>query len=84
MGFFPDRDKRIEVNPWILARSKYELTHYLMEIFVYQRQVQNISFTFHITTYNWGSYLTSTDCSMTLVTEIGGMAQKGSKFKVLG
>ncbi len=44
-----------------------------MEIFVDQRIVKRDSFTLHIKTSNWDSYLTSTDCSLTLVTEIGGM-----------
>ncbi len=64
-----------------MARSKYELTHwvksilthYLMEIFVDQMIIKRDSFTLHIKTSNWDSYLTSTDFSLTLVTEIGGM-----------
>ena len=31
------------LNPWILARSKYELTHYFLEIFVDQRIAKTLA-----------------------------------------
>jgi hypothetical protein len=44
-----------------------------MEIFVDQKIIKTLALLIHITTSNWGSYLTSTDRSLTLVTEIEGM-----------
>jgi hypothetical protein len=51
--------------------AKSILTHYFMEIFADQSIIKK--FALLISTSDWGSYLTSVDCSLTLITEIGGM-----------
>jgi hypothetical protein len=59
-----------------------------MEIFVDQAIIKKICFALLISTSKWGSYLTSVDCSLTSITEIGGWATlqnhhngPGPKFK---
>jgi len=73
LGIQTSRKARSAINlsPRILARSKYELTHYFIEIFVDQRIVKTLALTKHFTTSNWDSYFTIIDCSLTLITEIG-------------
>jgi hypothetical protein len=63
-----------------LARSKYELshwaksilTHYFMEIFVGQTIIKTFALLYLLQHLIGDSNLTSIDCSLTLIAEIGG------------
>ena len=67
-------------SPFLKNKTKHELTqwaksiltHYFMEIFD-QAIIKKNCFALLISTSNWGTYLTSVDCSINSITEKGGM-----------